>query len=170
MVNLLLNAKVVNSDHSIHDKHLLRISCGCCIEAKRGDEDGQDEKDATMADTEHFPYGACDDGRCENLVPTLVNYIRDADRIVTLNEATAIYLGFRMAEACLCDRHHRRLLTYFQFNVENSYGPVPVEELRERATKLTDHLKDIVDYANSQECVNWFADDLIVLFSKENAD
>lgn len=121
---------------------LLRIFCGCCIEAKRGDEDGQDEKDATIADTvesEHFPYGACDDGRCENLVPTLVNYI---------------YFDFRMAEVCLCDRHNRRLLIYFQFNAQNSYGPGPVEELRERATKLTDHLKDIVDYANSQKCVD----------------
>lgn len=42
----------------------------------------------SMADTvesEHFPYGACDNGQCENLVPTLINYIRDADVRSLLN-------------------------------------------------------------------------------------
>ena len=82
-----------------------------------------------------------------------------------------IYYAFILAEARLCVRHHLIFLPPFKFStIDASGNMIQLEEQKERAEKFTTHLHDIIDFANSQECVDWFAEDFVILSSKTVPD
>lgn len=84
--------------------------------------------------------------------------IMNGEKELALVEAAANYCAFMISGVELCSHHHSMLLVGFSFNIEpDTSNNVP----KFRAETLVRHLGDLMDFANSQLCFDWFEDDLL---------
>lgn len=97
-------------------------------------------------------WGECVDGCCQkDISNTIKNAISWSKmRRVTLVGGIGIVYGVMLSEIQLCKKHWRMLLNNLNL------APASDEILEERTMELLHHFEDIMVFAASDKCKNWF--------------